>query len=104
MIRLKEGVSLWRLTPQGALLAVVVDQVYAANGITACVITSGDDGKHKVNSKHYVGRALDFRTRDFTVAKADKIRAEAQAALGRDFDIVLEPDHIHAEFDPKDPR
>lgn len=102
MIRLKEGVSLRKLTPQGCLLAVVMDQTYQANGVPVCVITSGDDGAHKRQSKHYEGKALDFRTRDFTAAKADKIRAEAQAALGPDFDIIVESDHIHAEYDPKE--
>lgn len=102
MIQLKEGVSLRHLTPQGLLIAVVVDQTYAANNIPVCTITSGDDGKHRDDSKHYAGNALDFRIRGFLMAKAGKIRAEAQAALGRDFDLILEPDHIHAEYDPKD--
>lgn len=102
MLRLKEGVSLRKLSPQATLLAVVMDQIYQANGIRDCVITSGDDGKHRPDSKHYKGDALDFRTRDLTSAKQVKVVAEARAALGRHFDIVLESDHVHAEFDVKE--
>ena len=101
VIRLKDGVTLGKLQPQAVLLAVVMDQVYAANGISVCVITSGDDGQHKRQSKHYEGRALDFRTRDMPAAKQTKVVAEARAALGRDFDIILESDHIHCEWDAK---
>lgn len=101
VIRLKEGVSLRKLQPQAVFMAVVMDQVYTANGIKDCVITSGDEGKHKANSLHYVGKALDFRSREMTAVKQIKVISEARAALGRDFDVVLEPDHIHCEWDAK---
>jgi hypothetical protein len=101
VIRLKDGVSLAGLTPQALLIAVVADQVYAANGASVCVITSGSDGAHKPKSKHYDGKALDFRTLMLTADKQQKVRAEIAAALGTDFDVILESDHIHAEFDPK---
>ena len=101
MLRLKEGVSLRKLQPQAVLMAVVMDQIYGANGIKECVITSGDEGKHKPNSLHYVGLALDFRSREMTAVKQIKVISEARAALGRDFDVVLEPNHIHVEADPK---
>jgi hypothetical protein len=101
VIRLKDGVSLAKLTPQGLLIAVVTDQVYAANGQSVCVITSGDDGKHREKSKHYEGKALDFRTFMLTQDKQTKVRAELAAALGEDFDVVLESDHLHVEHHPK---
>jgi hypothetical protein len=103
VIRLKDGVSLRKLRPQAGLLAVVMDQTYQANGINVCVITSGDDGTHKRQSKHYDGDALDFRTRDMTRDRAIKIVAEVRASLGRDFDVILEDDHVHGEWDPKEP-
>jgi hypothetical protein len=68
-------------------------------------ITSGDDGKHMINSLHYKGLAIDLRTRDLeggslgSIAKG--IHAELKGLLGRDYDVVLEKDHIHLEYDPK---
>lgn len=103
MLSLKDGVDLSDLSGEAVFMAVVVDQVYAANGIPSCVVTSGRDGQHSAKSKHYEKpcQALDFRTHTVPVPKQIKIRAEIKAALGRDFDVVLESDHLHVEHDPK---
>ena len=61
------------------------------------VVTSVRDGKHKEHSLHYVGQAVDLRTRDFTDMWAHYLRN----ALGKDWDVVVESDHIHVEYDPK---
>ena len=69
------------------------------------VITSGNDGRHSVTSKHYAGNALDIRTRTLPSPEEDG-RAIAQRlnqSLGRDFDVIFEGDHIHVEYDPKRP-
>jgi len=102
MIKIKSGVSLKLMTPQMAIAALVVAQVYDALQINECVITSGSDGKHSKNSLHYKGLALDFRTRDIkTVIYRKLIAQEIRDALGSDFDVVVESDHIHVEFDVK---
>jgi uncharacterized protein YcbK (DUF882 family) len=102
MIKIKSGVSLKLMTPQMAIAALVVAQVYDAHQINECVITSGSDGKHSKNSLHYKGLALDFRTRDIkTVIYRKLIAQEIRDALGSDFDVVVESDHIHVEFDVK---
>jgi hypothetical protein len=91
----KAGVSL----PPVLQLAVVVAEVYAEFGMQ-CVITSGTDGKHGPKSLHYVGRALDFRTRHLAAGVANQIASRCRERLGDGFDIVVEGDHIHGEFDP----
>ena len=76
-------------------------------------ITSGHEGKagdgiHMSSSKHYIqnnptgqGRAIDLRTRDIEKKDASaKFVPMAKLMLGKDFDVVLEKDHIHIEFDP----
>jgi len=71
-----------------------------------CVwITSAADGKHMAKSLHYVNRAFDVRIRNIV----GDIDAEAalwcerlRSTLGKDYDVVLEGDHIHIEFDPKE--
>ena len=62
-------------------------------------ITSGCDGKHKVNSKHYTGKALDFRIRDFPADPATWA-GRMQAQLGDEYFVGLElkKNHIHVQF------
>lgn len=73
--------------------------VWKKHGMEALTITSARDGAHKKNSLHYHGKAFDLRTRD--VADAVAMREELQQRLGLDFDVILEPDHIHVEYDPR---
>ena len=61
------------------------------------VVTSARDGKHREHSLHYVGQAVDLRTRDFVDMWVQYLRQ----ALGEDWDVVAEKDHIHCEYDPK---
>jgi len=67
-----------------------------------CVITSGSDGKHGPNSLHYSGNALDLRTNMLNPQEKDLVHRDLVVWLGGQFDVVLESDHIHVEFDPKE--
>ena len=84
------------------------------------MITSGCDSQHGKVSLHYVGRAYDFRIgpsptgvpRLGTVVAKDSTERNIVAGLwahqmaqvlGVRYDVVLETDHIHAEYDPKAP-
>jgi hypothetical protein len=78
----------------------VVSRVWANRGHSVTV-TSGYDGSHKANSLHYVGLAEDYRTRDVPAADLPGMVTEVRAILGRDYDVVLEPTHLHVEYDPK---
>lgn len=64
------------------------------------VITSLNDGKHMNGSKHYVGQAMDLRIWGLE-DKLEVVKEELKQVLGRDFDVVLEGDHFHIEYDPK---
>jgi len=65
-------------------------------------ITSVIDGKHRPNSLHYSGLAFDLRTRHLKTEDGVKnVAAEIRGALGREYDVVVEKDHIHIEYDPK---
>jgi hypothetical protein len=86
---------------------VVVDQLQlidlACWGITGreAVITSAKDRSHQPNSKHYNGLAVDIRTRGISDADLGMLLAYLIASLGRSWDVVLEPNHMHIEYDPK---
>lgn len=104
MVKLKEGVTLLGLAPQMVIAVMAADALYERYGVD-CVITSGNDGKHSVKSKHYAGCALDFRTRDLQdpIFHGKEIADELRAALGQDYDVILETDHIHVEWEPRRP-
>lgn len=100
-LSIKPGVRL----PTAIAMAVacqVVASVYAARGYD-CVITSAMEGRHGRASKHFIGHALDFRTRHVSDERRQPLRAAVAAALGPEFDVVLESDHLHVEYDPKEP-
>lgn len=69
-------------------------------------ITSANDGHHMDDSLHYKDRGLDIRIKNIIgdVKREAHLWAERmQVALGDDYDVVKEKDHIHIEFDPEDP-
>lgn len=64
-------------------------------------VTSLLDGKHSAKSLHYVGLAMDIRTRHMAPEEIEACAKNLRRALGGDYDVVIEPDHIHLEHDPK---
>ena len=68
------------------------------------VITSAQDfARTRVRgSKHYTGEALDFRTYYLKDQEKQEFLKQAISAFGEDYDVVLEADHLHIEYDPKD--
>ena len=65
------------------------------------VVTSVCDGRHSTGSLHYVGHAIDFRISNLSQTQVDPAVNMLRQNLGKDFDVVLEADHIHVEFQPK---
>ena len=64
-------------------------------------ITSANDGLHMGESLHYENKAFDVRIRN-VLGGIDNVRnwvSRISLALGKDYDIVLESDHIHCEYD-----
>ena len=96
---IKNGVDLRGLSPQMAIAYTIATKCY---GQYDCVITSANDSKHGPNSLHYSGRALDLRTRHLNEQGLQAVFHKLKEALGEQFDVVLESNHIHMEFDPKD--
>ncbi len=67
------------------------------------VVTSGNDSRHMPGSKHYTNEAFDIRIRNVIGGHPVSRTwvAKMSLALGEDYDVVLECDHIHAELDKK---
>ena len=70
---------------------------------SAVWITSANDGTHMKGSLHYKNRAFDVRT--LNLINADTATSwveDLKLVLGTDYDVILEHNHIHVEFDPKE--
>lgn len=101
---IKPGVDLRGVQPQMAIAYCIACGVYHELAGTGCVITSCSDGKHGPNSLHYKGKALDLRTSNLRPEQVHPVYIKLKESLGAQFDVVLESDHIHCEFDPKEPE
>ncbi len=102
MLMLKSGARIAGLRPELVLAVVAAERVLEEIGVD-CVISSGIDGRHSAGSLHYAGGALDLRSREVAPEKMNVLIARLRECLGEDFDVVLEVDHIHIEFQPKRP-
>ena len=78
-----------------------VDQWLQENGHDELTITSGVEGKHSKNSRHYIGMALDFRTRNYgselQKALVDLMRKKCNER-GIGTIVILESNHIHLQI------
>lgn len=92
-MKIKDGVQMRAMSAQIALAICVADRLLGGE----LVLTSVTDGVHSSGSLHYVGQAFDMRL----PFKAAIFVEQLKEALGAEFDVVLEKDHIHVEFQPK---
>lgn len=100
MLSLKPGVKMSGLQPQIVLGLISIHSVFEVFGYEA-TITSINDGHHMDGSLHYRGCAVDLRIRSVDSSDVVGLMAALRRCLGSDFDVVLEVDHIHIEYDPK---
>jgi hypothetical protein len=100
-MRLKDNtVSLANLSPQIVLALIIAESVYQ-QWRAEIVITSANDAKHSETSLHYAGNAVDIRIATLLPNEREPIRDQIKAALNNDFDVILESDHIHIEYQPR---
>ncbi len=98
-MRLKDDtVSITGMTPGLLFGLMVADGIYRAHG-AELIITSVNDAKHSQTSLHYSGNAADLRSWDLD--NPHGVASEIKQALGVDFDVIKETDHIHLEYQPR---
>lgn len=106
----KHGVRLTAdIHPVTSFVIFVVDAVYKDVVGHEAMCTSADDRTHGPGSLHPHGAAWDFRTYVENLPYRGRYKDNVlntlvdrlQLYLGPMFDVVLESDHIHIEFDPK---
>ena len=101
MIKFKKGTRIAGVRTELILAILVAEGVYDEYD-TDLVLTSVNDGRHSYTSLHYSGSAIDIRTRE--LPGANNIQAVGKAirqGLSDEYDVVVESDHIHIEYQPK---
>lgn len=93
-------IKLGSLAPQIVVAVFIASRVYEVNGFDM-VITSVNDSSHMRNSLHYSGNAVDLSIREIPRSILLKIVEELKKCLTSDFDIIMEKDHIHIEYQPR---
>ena len=99
---LKPGSKTRGMRPELLLGLIVADAAYRAIGVEL-VVTEVTGSTHKPGSLHYVGLAADLRTSNVPDAQRGPLLNQLKVTLGVEFDVVIEEDHIHIEFQPKAP-
>lgn len=97
-MKIKPGVQMAGLKPVMRSALIAADEIWKSLGYEL-VVTSALDGDHSAGSLHYYGYALDFRINYFNPKQRQQAYNSLCHALGRqDYIVVLEPDHIHVQF------
>ena len=99
---IKSGVDVRGIQPEILLAIQEAREVYRDLCNAHLIITSLLDGKHMKGSKHYDGLAVDLRIRHLHEPDRARVAEAINRALGPQYDVVLESDHIHIELDVKE--
>ena len=104
-IRLKEGVSIAGISTEILAGAMIVESIFQKYG-SDIVITSGTEpeANHKEKSRHWTGDALDFRIWYVEEELLPNLAEDCQDALGPDYYVRLESDHLHISWKPRKRR
>lgn len=100
-MELKQGVKSMGIRPEIILAVFIASEVYKSFEIDF-IITSISDGKHaQQHSLHYSGNAFDIRIKNIPDKKIiDSVFLEIRKRLTKDYQVILEPTHIHIEYQP----
>jgi len=93
---LKEGVSLVGLKLVMRPVIQQAGRIWYTQGKRYLRITSTFEGSHSISSLHPYGLALDLEL----PPKPRAACADLRQILGCNYDVVLETDHVHVEYDP----
>lgn len=99
-MKIKPGVKLCGLKPEILLGHLVVARAFREMG-RECVITEVTGGVHGRASLHYQGQAIDYRTRHLSGQEKTTLLNQILVRLNGEFDVVMHPDHLHVEWQPK---
>ena len=97
-MKVKDGVDLDELRDEMRAACPIIDEVHQELAQREAIATSTKDGKHSVKrSAHYRGDAVDLRT---WYADGDEFAIQLRLALGENFVVLHESDHVHVHWSP----
>lgn len=97
-MRRKHNVRFGGIKPEMVVAIMMMGPVFLRHG-TVLKLTSIVDGVHGVYSYHPSGYAGDFGLPAKSKGLNEIIVSDLKVVLGPEYDVILEPDHIHVEFD-----
>ena len=100
LLKLKKGVNPSQIKPEINLAIMVALSIWNRQNEPVLTITSIADSKHGPASLHYVGYAIDIRIRELH-SNPKELTDVLRDSLVSDYDVILEGDHIHVEYQPK---
>jgi len=100
LLKLKKGVNPSQIKPELNLAVTVALSIWSRQSEPVLIITSITDSQHGNASLHYIGYAIDIRIRELHSNPKDLSDA-LRDSLVSDYDVILEKDHIHLEYQPK---
>lgn len=95
-----DSVNIQGIRPELLFAILVTNDIYKKFG-QELVITSLNDSKHSKTSLHYAGCAFDARIFYFDDSEYSQVAAAIKTRLGIDYDVIIEKDHLHIEYQPK---
>lgn len=100
-IQLKSNIDVRGVQSELLVGLLVAEGVYAEYDVDL-IITEITGGHHSKHSVHAFGFAADLRTWNLPAGTdLQEVTDKIQERLNDQYDVVLETDHIHIEFDPR---
>jgi len=96
---IKAGVDISRLKPEIRKRLPGIAGIVWFCTKEEMVITSTYEGSHSEGSLHYANLAVNIRRK----AEDETVYWKIKKYLFDDYDVILEADHIHIEYNPKEP-
>lgn len=93
--------SLEGLKPEIIRILPALDIIHLEEVNRETIITGAVEDRKLIESLHPRGFALDLRTRDIAYHERLQIVHRIRKAVGNCYDVVLEANHTHVEYDPK---
>lgn len=90
------------ICPKSVIIVAAAHNARVSLGLPGdTYVTSMNDSTHMAGSKHYTDEAADLRIQGLDAATVKRWASAIRARLGSDYQVIIEKDHIHVEFDPK---
>lgn len=96
-----DSVNFKNINPKLGSSFDTIKSVFSAYNDEMLITSANDSTEHHRWSLHYKGEAIDIRTKSLQKARQLAIVKQLKVKLGKTFDVVLEDDHIHIEYDPR---